>query len=304
MTAPYQVGGGLPLDAPTYVERQADQDFYDALRQGDYCYVLNSRQMGKTSLRDRTLQRLQNDGVACAAIDLAEIGTEQLTPTEWYAGLVDLLAENFGLRPEFDLGTWWEAQHPLSPVQRFGKLLHSELLARVTQPIVIFIDEIDSVLSLGFSHDDFFALIRACFNRRNDDPSYRRLTFALLGVATSADLIQDNERTPFNIGRSIPLTGFTLAEARPLANGLVGLVANPQVVLTEILRWTGGQPFLTQKLCDLVVREVVQGQADTSPPAGDGPQTSDAEPVGWAKGLARAHRQEVLIPRAHHTRQR
>jgi len=255
MTAPYQVGGGLPLNAPTYVERQADQDFYDALRQGDYCYVLNSRQMGKTSLRARTMARLQVDGVACAALDLAEIGTEQLTPTEWYAGLVDLLAEAFQPQlAEFDLGTWWEAQHPLSPVQRFGKFLREELLARVTQPIVIFIDEVDSVLSLGFRHDDFFALVRECYNRRTDQPAYRRLTFALLGVATPADLIEDKDRTPFNIGRSIQLTGFTPEEAQPLANGLAGVVANPQDVLAEILHWTGGQPFLTQKLCDAVVQ--------------------------------------------------
>lgn len=251
----YQVGGGLPLDAPTYVERQADQDFYDALRRGDYCYVLNSRQMGKTSLRARTMAKLQTDGVACAALDLAEIGTEQLTPTEWYAGLVDLLAEAFQPQmPEFDPGTWWEAQHPLSPVQRFGKFLREELLERVNQPIVIFIDEVDSVLSLGFCHDDFFALVRECYNRRADQPAYRRLTFALLGVATPADLIQDKDRTPFNIGKSIQLTGFTPEEAQPLAEGLAEVVANPQAVLAEILHYTGGQPFLTQKLCDAVVQ--------------------------------------------------
>ncbi len=255
MTAPYQVGGGLPLDAPTYVERQADQDFYSALRRGDYCYVLNSRQMGKTSLRARTMARLQADKMACAALDLAEIGTEQLTPTEWYAGLVDLLAEAFPQQMAgFDLGSWWEAQHPLSPLQRFGKFLREELLERVSQPIVIFIDEVDSVLSLGFSHDDFFALVRECYNRRTDQPAYRRLTFALLGVATPADLIQDNDRTPFNIGRSIQLTGFTPEEATPLAEGLTEVVANPQSVLAEILHWTEGQPFLTQKLCDAVVQ--------------------------------------------------
>ena len=73
--------------------------------------------------------------------------------------------------------------------------------------MVIFIDEIDSILPLAFK-DDFFALIRACYNQRADNPVYQRLTFALLGVTTPSDLIQDKTRTPFNVGRAIDLQGF------------------------------------------------------------------------------------------------
>jgi hypothetical protein len=66
-------------------------------------------------------------------------------------------------------------------------------------------------------------------------------------------LIADKNRTPFNIGRAIQLTGFTLHEAQRLARGLAQKVENAQEVLKEILAWTGGQPFLTQKLCKLVL---------------------------------------------------
>jgi hypothetical protein len=105
---------------------------------------------------------------------------------------------------------------------------------------VIFVDEIDSVLSLNFNIDDFFAVIRDCYNQRASKPDYRRLTFARIGVATPSDLIQDKRRTPFNIGRAIELTGFELQEARPLAFGLAQKVSNSQEVLKEILAWTGG----------------------------------------------------------------
>jgi transcriptional regulator with XRE-family HTH domain len=82
--ANYQVGGSLPLDAPSYVTRPADEELYLLLRSGEFCYVLNSRQMGKSSLKVRLMQRLQAEGIACADIDLTLIGTQQISPQQWY----------------------------------------------------------------------------------------------------------------------------------------------------------------------------------------------------------------------------
>jgi len=42
----YQVGGSLPADAPSYVERQCDREYYNLLKESKYCYVFNCRQMG------------------------------------------------------------------------------------------------------------------------------------------------------------------------------------------------------------------------------------------------------------------
>ena len=38
----------------------------------------------------------------------------------------------------------------------------------------------------------------------------------------------------------------------PLLPGLEGLVPDAAATLKQVLSWTGGQPFLTQKLCQLI----------------------------------------------------
>ena len=247
----YQVGGSLKLNALSYVERQADAELYRFLIEGELCYVFNSRQMGKSSLRLRTKQRLQQAGMRCASIDLARIGSKTITPEQWYTGIVADLLRGFDLFDQVDLAGWGGCTE-LSLIQRLSQFIELLLKQIPGKRLFIFLDEIDSVLSLDFAVDDFFALIRYCYNQRAEDPAYERLGWALFGVTTPSDLIRDPALTPFNIGRAIDLQGFKLSEVQSLIDGLEGSVSHPQTVLKEILDWTNGQPFLTQKLCRIV----------------------------------------------------
>lgn len=225
----YQVGGSLQYQDLTYVERDADAQLYKALQQGEFCYVLNSRQMGKSSLLVRTKHRLEEAGFCCAAIDLTGIGSKHINSEQWYRGLISELYLGFNLIGKINLKKWWAAHDDISLVQKLHKFILDILLAEfcdhkvpayADRKLVIFIDEIDSIFSLPFSSDDFFAFIRFCYNQRAIASEHNRINFAIFGVANPSSLIRDRQRTPFNIGQAISLTGFSVEQSLSLAQGL------------------------------------------------------------------------------------
>jgi WD40 repeat protein len=290
----YVTGGSLPADNLSYVEREADRELYDALQLREFCYVLTARQMGKSSLMVRTAAKLREDGLRVAVLDLTAIG-QNVVAEQWYYSLLCRLGEHLALEKELDdfwlqrerLGPLRRFMAALEQVvlttetrrQGEGAAVvsgqssvvsnepstpeHLDSRTPESPSLVIFIDEIDAVRSLPFPTDEFFAAIRECYNRRSETAALRQLTFCLLGTAAPTDLIRDTRMTPFNIGRRIELADFSQREAGPLAIGLeVGELGAPgrsaaaaRSLLKRILYWTGGHPYLTQRLCQAVASE-------------------------------------------------
>lgn len=246
----YQVGGSLRKDLPSYIERKADLDLYQGLQKGEFCYVLAARQMGKSSLSIRMMKRLTEEGWTMAYIDLTAFGTTGFNAEQWYFSFLEEVA--YMLEVETDLPTWWEAHQSITPVNRMSQFWEEVVLTEINTPIAIFIDEIDAMLGIDegiFRTNDFFSAIRAAYNKRSTNTEFNRLNFSIFGVATPQDLMNRKNGTPFNIGKAIQVIHFTEKEAASLKNGLANEDATNQAMLHRILHWTGGQPFLTQTLC-------------------------------------------------------
>lgn len=272
MTNLYYHSGSLPIESPTYIKRDADSQLFDALKNREFCCLLESKQTGKTSLSFRTGKRLKEVGIFYLYHYMGKNSPKN--SEQWYKEQIiaiivdslinykiDLLNENTTLKDvSTKLEKWWEAR-PGSNLRKYEDFLQGHLLENIRGDIVFCIDEIGSVIEFPFSTDEFFEFIRGCHEERRSKPQYSRLTFCLIGLASIDDLIRNkNENTPsFNIGTSVTLSPFptdlnnekSLKTMQPLLNAGIEDIST----LQEILNWTGGQPFLTQKICDLIVKK-------------------------------------------------
>ena len=244
----YVVGGPVQPDRQCYVEREADTQLYWHLRNGEYCHVLAPRQMGKSSLMAMTVKRLRDDGRLVAVVDLTHVGAGERgdDPGRWYYSIAYRIVRELRLRA--DLQSWWHDRSTLTLSQRLTEFFREIVLSNTSSQLVIFVDEIESTLEVSHAQE-FYAALRACHNARATEPDYGRLSFALLGVATAAQLAPVSSRAPFEVSRSIELGDFNRGEIDALAGGLSLPPIDAERVLTRIHHWTGGQPFLTQKLC-------------------------------------------------------
>lgn len=243
----YVAGGSMNADALSYIKRDADDKLYNHLNEGDFCYILTPRQMGKSSLMIRTAKKLEEKGVHTAIVDLSLSRTkyEEQPAEKWYNGIEQTITSE--LKIKVNLNDWRNDWKNLPISQRLSEFFKKIVLESTKGKIVIFIDEIDSTISQPFT-DGFFAAIRNCYNERARDSNYDRLSFALLGVASPSDLIKDFYCSPFNIGQEIDLSDFTFNQSTQLLSGLGANLKNSDQTLERILHWTGGHPYLTQKL--------------------------------------------------------
>lgn len=240
----YTVGGTVQAAGGRYITRAVDDELIQNCQNGDFSFVLTARQMGKSSLMVRTAQRLAHEGIRSAIVDLSQIGV-QITEDAWYLGILTRIEDSLDLNT--NVYDWWDKHSQLGHGHRFSFFFEKIVLSEVTGQLVVFMDEVDSTLSLPFT-DDFFAAIRYIYNSRANTTVFQRLSFVLVGVATPSDLISDPVRTPFNIGKQVDIDYFTASEALPLAEGFQAEQNESRKIFDWILRWTNGHPFLTQRL--------------------------------------------------------
>jgi O-acetyl-ADP-ribose deacetylase (regulator of RNase III) len=200
--------------------------------------------MGKTSLAVSVAGQLSKRKIHAAFIDLSLLGTN-LPDERWYLDLAVAIADS--LKIKMKVAEWWEDNGQQSAIQRLHMFFEEVLPKRLKKQIVILIDEFDALQK----PDDFLSLLRSLYNMRDTSAGLRRLSFVLFGVLPPDQMQPDARTSPFiNSARAIELTDYTYREALPLIHGLrLPFQQHAEQVFEWVFDWTGGHPYLTQRLC-------------------------------------------------------
>lgn len=260
-------GGVVRLTSPFYISREIDKHFLAAVKRRDtIVLVKGARQMGKTSLLARALQKAREEGAKVVVTDFQVLGYEDfLTLKGFYLALGNLLADNLNLDlvPE---DVWNESRGATINFRRFVR----RLLEKINAPLVWGLDEVDKLFMTEYG-SEVFGLFRSWYNDCELDPDapWKNLTM-VFSYATEANLfIKDLNQSPFNVGTRLTIGEFSKEEVKEL-NTKHGEPLEPNE-LDNFYNLLGGQPYLVRAgLYEMAINKLGFSDFETKIYKGDG----------------------------------
>ncbi len=238
--------GALPLDSPRYVTRHTDGHFNEALeRQESIILLKGARQVGKTSLLARGLQKARKNGSSIALIDFQSLTAQTFeTIDRLLMTIAELVCDQLNVKAS-PRDNWSEF---LGPTVNFERFFRKSVFPQLEdKTLVCAFDEADRLFNYSYA-SEVFGLFRSWHNLRALDPNgpWHQLTL-VFSYATEAHLfIADLNQSPFNVGTTLPLGDFSMEQVGNL-NDFYGRPLKNDEESQRFHRLTGGHPFLTQR---------------------------------------------------------
>ena len=243
--------------------------------------------MGKSSLLMRLMETAMKENKRIAFLDFQLFDKQALSNADlFFQQFCSWLSDELEL--ENKVAEFWSL--PLGNSQRCERYMSRYLLKELGCPLVLAMDEVESIFETDF-RTDFFSMLRSWHNGRAKPmtPIWKQLDLTLVTSTEPYQLIENLNQSPFNVGEVIDLSDFTPAEVAELnqrhrspftaegVNRLMGLL--------------NGHPYLTRRALYLVASGRLS-VADLFAQA-----TDDHGPFGdhLRYHLFRLHKQDALV---------
>ncbi len=230
-----------------YVVRSTDVLALQTIERGGVTITIKApRQMGKSSLLIRTVDHAKQMGKRVALLDFQFVDQAALNSADVFMRqFCAWLSLRLKLPDQSDY--YWRL--PLGHIQRCTEYVEDYILAQITQPLVLAMDEVDKVFDTEF-RSDFFGMLRGWHNRRQANSEWKRLDLVLVTSTEPYQLVANLNQSPFNVGQVLELEDFTADQVANL-NRRHGTPLDAPAE-TRLSALVGGQPYLVRRALYLV----------------------------------------------------
>lgn len=234
--------GQVELASAFYVERPSiDERCYEAIaKPGALIRIKAPRQMGKTSLMARILQQSTILGYRTVPLSFqladSKIFTDLDQFLQWFCAVVALELQLPDRLSDYWNGIFGSKVSCKSYFERY-------LLAKIPEPLVLGLDEVDRVLQYPELTADFFGLLRAWHEEAKNREIWRKLRLVVVH-STEVYVPMDINQSPFNVGLPIELPEFKPEQVQDLAqrHGLNWGASE----IENLMAMVGGHPYLVR----------------------------------------------------------
>lgn len=215
-------------------------------RPGNLLRIRSPEKMGKSSLVARIMDRAKDKGYRTAIVNLRDEFPLSIIRdsdnTEILNTLCSLIWEQVHGTSETDFRDLWKPS--VTAIRNYFNFLGSQVLPASDRPLVLAIDNLDSVFSSPHI-SDLLGLLRGCYEKANSLGEFQKLRQVII-YSQEAYGIQNIDQSPLNIGEPIELGEFTKEEIHALAraSGHHDWTDEKSELLMQIV---GGHPFLVQQ---------------------------------------------------------
>lgn len=239
---PIEPGGQLPLTSPYYIDRPpVEQRCFEAILQsGALICIKAPRQMGKTSLMTRILAHANEHGYHTVSFSFQGLGKDDFTDLKTFLHRFCAYVTHELKLPNRIAELW---DNPLGNKMNCSEYFKHYLLAEVSKPLVLALDEVDRIFKYPQLAEDFWGMLRYWYEEGRNPGIWQK--FRLIVVhSLEAPLQLSPHQSPFNVGVRVQLRDFHPAEVWELGRKYKQWWKADQVA--QLLPLVGGHPFLLQ----------------------------------------------------------
>jgi hypothetical protein len=248
--------GTIPLNDPFYIERKfghsqltVENDCLGAIEKPSALISIRGpRQLGKSSLMARILHHARQQGNQIAFVSFQGLENSTLANLDKLLySLCAKLEKAAHLPSKINDPQCWNNMFDVK--ENCTDFLEQFILARLSSPLVLAIDELDRIFTYKEVAAELLGLMRSWNEKSKFLPDWEKLKL-VFSHSTESYIALSHDQSPFNVGMKVSLQNFSRDEVKILAQRYQVLSndADPadQQNLDQLFQLVDGHPYLTQ----------------------------------------------------------